>query len=137
VHKKEATEMPLLDIFWTMLWFFVFVAWIWLLIVILTDVFRSRDLSGWGKALWTLFIVFLPVLGTLLYLIVRGTDMAERSEQAAIERDRKTRDYIRAAAPARAASTADELDRLAHLRNSGVLTEQEFEAQKAKLLARA
>jgi Short C-terminal domain/Phospholipase_D-nuclease N-terminal len=129
--------MPLLELFWAMLWFFLFVAWIWLLVVILTDVFRSRDLSGWGKALWTLFVVFLPMLGVLMYLIVRGTDMAERSEQYAIERDQRTREYVRAAAHDGGDSAAAEIDKLSRLRDSGVLTEQEFQAQKSKLLAEA
>ena len=81
--------MPLLDLFWTMLWFFIFAALIWLVIVILTDVFRSPDLSGWAKALWTLVIVLLPLLGAFIYLLIRGTEISERSEQAAIDRGPK------------------------------------------------
>jgi hypothetical protein len=129
--------MPLLDLFWAMLWFFLWIAWIWLLVVIITDVFRSDDLSGWGKALWTLFIIFLPFLGVLLYLIVRGGKMAERSQKAAIEREQSTQEYIRAVSGGGGASTADEIDKLARLRSTGAITEEEFQAQKAKLLATA
>jgi hypothetical protein len=128
--------MPLLDLFWSMFLFFLFVAWIWLLIMVLADVFRSRDLSGGAKALWTLFIIFIPFLGVFIYLLVRGSEMAERAEQLAIERDRTTREYIKSTAGS-GASTADEIDKLARLRDSGMLTEAEFQAQKAKLLAQA
>jgi hypothetical protein len=128
--------MPLLDLFWTMIWFFLFVAWIWLLYVIVTDLYRSRDLSGWAKALWVLFIIFLPVLGTFIYLIVRGGEMAERSEQAEMERDQMRHDYIKTLS-GRSVSAADEIDKLARLRDSGAITEEEFQGQKAKLLAQA
>ena len=76
----------MLDLFWSMMWFFVLIAGIWLFIVIISDVIRSRDLSGWAKALWALLLIFLPWLGAFIYLLVRGTEMAERSEQAAIDR---------------------------------------------------
>jgi hypothetical protein len=125
--------MPLLDILWAMLWFFLFIAWIWVLFTIITDLFRSRDLGGWGKALWVIFIIFLPLLGSLVYLIARGGKMAERSADAAAERERQTREYIRSVS-GNASSTADEIDKLAQLRAAGTLTEEEFQAQKAKLL---
>jgi len=128
--------MPLLDLLWTMFWFFLFIAWIWLLVVILTDVFRDRELSGWGKAGWTLFVFILPMLGVLIYLIVRGDGMSERSERRAMRWDQSS-DYASAPAIDRGASKADELDKLARLRSSGTLTEEEFQAQKAKLLAQA
>jgi len=126
--------MPLLDLFWTMLWFFLFFAWIWLLIAILTDIFRSRDLSGVGKALWVVFVVILPWLGALVYLIARGGSMQERSQREMVAREESTQEYIRSVASS-STSTAEELTKLAELRRSGVITEQEFEAQKAKLLA--
>ena len=129
--------MPLLDLLWTMFWFFLFIAWIWLLVVILTDVFRDRDLSGWGKAGWTLFVFILPMLGVLIYLIVRGDRMSERSERRAMGWDQQTSDYVSAPAIDSGASKADELDKLARLRSSGTITEEEFQAQKAKLLAQA
>jgi Short C-terminal domain/Phospholipase_D-nuclease N-terminal len=129
--------MPLLDLLWTMFWFFLFIAWIWLLVVILTDVFRDRELSGWGKALWTLFIFALPMIGVLVYLIVRGDRMSERSERRAMGWDQPTSDSASAPAIDGGTSKADELDKLARLRNSGTLSEEEFQAQKAKLLAQA
>ena len=129
--------MPLLDLFWATLWFFLFFAWIWLVITIFGDIFRSRDLSGWGKALWTLFVVFLPWLGVLIYLIVRGRSMEDRSVQAAAEREKATRQYVQSVASDDGASSADEIAKLAELRNSGLLTEDEFAAQKAKILAKS
>jgi type VI protein secretion system component VasK len=125
--------MPLFDLFFTMLWFFLFVAWIWVLISVYADIFRSEDLSGWGKAFWVLFALVLPALGVLVYLIARGGQMQERAMKRATEADRAAQSYIRevAAAP----STAEELAKLAQLRDQGVLSAQEFEAQKAKLLA--
>lgn len=128
--------MPLLDLFWATLWFFLFFAWIWLVITIFGDIFRSRDLSGWGKALWTLFVVFLPWLGVLIYLIVRGRSMEDRSVQAAAEREKATRQYIQNVASDDGTSSADEIAKLAELRNSGLLTEDEFAAQKAKILGK-
>ncbi len=124
--------MPLLDLFWAMLWFFLFFAWIWLLISLFADIFRSEDLSGWGKALWVIFIVVLPFLGVLVYLIARGKSMQERAMQQAAGREQAAREYIREVSGS--ASTADELSKLAELRNQGVLTDEEFAAQKAALL---
>jgi hypothetical protein len=125
--------MPLFDLFFSMLWFFLFVAWIWVLISVYADIFRSDDLSGWGKAFWVLFALALPALGVLAYLIARGGSMQERTTQRAADAERAAQSYIRevAAAP----STADELAKLAQLRDQGVLSAGEFEAQKAKLLA--
>jgi type VI protein secretion system component VasK len=125
--------MPLLDLFLTMLWFFLFVAWIWVLISVYADIFRSDDLSGWGKAFWVLFALTLPALGVLVYLVARGGKMQERAVARAAETERAAKSYIRevAAAP----STADELVKLAELREQGVLSPDEFAAQKAKLLA--
>lgn len=123
--------MPILDIFWTMLWFFLFFIWIWMLISIFGDIFRS-DMSGWGKAGWSIFIIILPFLGVLIYLIVHGGDMQERSVRAANKQAQAQRDYIQSVAGS--GSTADELAKLADLKNQGVISDQEFEAQKAKLL---
>jgi len=127
--------MPLLDLFWTMLWFFLFIAWIWLLISIITDIFRSDDLSGWAKALWILFVIIVPWLGALIYLIARGGSMQERAMRDATERAKAQRQYIQEVASTGAPSSAEELTKLAQLRDSGVITTDEFEAQKAKLLA--
>ena len=124
--------MPLLDLLFTMLWFFLFVAWIWLVISVFVDIFRSDDLSGWGKALWALVVIVVPLLGVLIYLIARGGKMQERARQQAQARDAATFQYIRETAET--GSTGDELAKLAKLRDEGVLTPEEFEAQKAKVL---
>ncbi|HEY9376051.1 MAG TPA: SHOCT domain-containing protein [Jiangellaceae bacterium] len=127
-------DYPLLNLFWTMLWFFLFVAWIYLLIVIITDVFRSDDMSGWSKALWVLFILIIPVIGVLVYLIARGDDMSARAAADYKRQDQQFREYVREAAAPSGVSTADELTKLASLRDAGTITADEFEAQKAKLL---
>ena len=131
-----ATDNPLLNLFWTMVEIFFFVIWIWILITVLIDVFRSRDLSGWAKALWLVFIVFLPLFGVLIYLIARGGSMHERAVQAAQAQDAALKQYVQSvAASSGGASTADELAKLADLRDKGVITADQFDAQKAKLLA--
>ena len=129
--------MPLLDLFWAMLWFFLWIAWIWLLVIILMDVFRSGDMGGFAKALWTLFIIFLPFLGVLIYLIARGGGMAERSMKEAAAREKQTQEYIRTVSAGSASSSADELEKLARLRSNGTISEDEFQAAKAKVLAQA
>ncbi len=123
--------MRLFDIFWTMLWFFMFIIWIWLLISIFSDIFRS-EMSGWAKAGWTVFIVFLPFLGVLIYLIVNGGKMQERALAQAAKMEQAQRAYIQEAA---GVSTAEELAKLAELKDKGVISDEEFERQKAKLLA--
>ena len=124
--------MPLLELFFVMLYFFLFVVWIWLLITVYADIFRSKDLNGFAKALWVLFVLVLPYLGVFIYLIVRGGEMQERQVERATQAQQAAETYIRdiAAAP----SPADELAKLAALREQGVLTVEEFESQKAKLL---
>jgi Phospholipase_D-nuclease N-terminal/Short C-terminal domain len=128
------SSYPLLDVFWTMLWLFVWILWIFLLIRILTDIFRSHDLSGWGKALWTIFIVFLPFLGVLVYLIARGGSMHNRDVRQAQANDEALRSYVQQAAGT-STSSAEEIAKLAALRDQGVLTAAEFDAQKAKILS--
>jgi hypothetical protein len=123
--------MPLLDLFWTILIIFVFVAWIWVLISVVIDVFRN-DISGWSKALWVVLIVFLPILGVLAYLIVHGSDMSQRQMDRATEAQEAQDEYIRDVA---GSTQADELAKLASLRDQGVLSADEYQAQKAKLLA--
>jgi fatty acid desaturase len=124
--------LPLLDLFWTMLWFFMFFIWIWLLISIFGDIFRS-DSSGWAKAGWIFFLIVLPLLGALIYLIVNGGDMQKRTMTEAAEMEKAQRQYIQSVASS--GSAADEVAKLAQLRDSGALTDAEFQAQKAKLLA--
>ncbi len=123
---------PLLNVFWTILEVFLWVIWIWILIWIFIDIFRSHDLSGWAKALWFLFILFIPLIGVLVYLIVRGGSMHERAVQQARQQDQEARAYIREAAGT--GSSADQLAKLADLRDRGVITSAEFEREKAKIL---
>jgi len=125
--------MPLFDIFWAMLWFFMFVIWIWLLIAIFADIFRS-DISGWGKAAWTIFVIVVPLLGVLVYLIANGDKMRERSAAKAAESQAAQNEYVRSVADS-GTSTADQLATLSNLHESGALTDEEFASQKAKLLA--
>lgn len=125
--------MPLLDLFWSMLWFFMFFLWIWLLIMIFADIFRS-EISGWGKAGWVLFVIILPFLGVLIYLIANGDDMQNRSMKQATDAQNAQREYIQSVAGG-GSSSADEIEKLASLRDSGHITNEEFQAQKAKLLA--
>ena len=125
--------MPLLDLFWTMLWFFLFFIWLMLLFRIFGDIFRSEDLSGWGKALWTIFVIFLPFLGVLIYVIARGKGMAERDVSEYKAAEAATQQYIKDTVGT--TSTADEIGKLAALRDQGVLTPEEFDAKKAALLA--
>ncbi len=123
------------QVFWAMLWFFMFFIWIWLLIVVFGDIFRSSDLSGWGKALWVMFVIIFPYLGVLVYLIARGKSMQERAIAQAAEQEKARRQYIQEVSSTSGASTAEELTKLAALRDQGVLTQEEFDSQKAALLA--
>ena len=126
------TNYPLLDIFLTMLFFFSWALWIFLVIWVLIDVFRNHKLSGWGKAGWTILIIFVPLIGVLIYLGVHGKDMRERQEDALDEQE-----YYAAnvAASDGSTSTAFQLSRLADLHERGVLTDAEFEREKQKILA--
>jgi hypothetical protein len=124
--------MPLLDLFWTMLVFFLWVAWFWILITVFADIVRSEDLSGWGKAGWVLFAVALPYLGVFVYLVARGQSMQDRQVKQQRELEDATASYIRGVASA--PSPTEELARLAQLRDVGALTEDEFSTQKAKIL---
>jgi Short C-terminal domain/Phospholipase_D-nuclease N-terminal len=126
-----AYTYPLLDVFWTMLWFFCFFIYIWLLIRIFSDIFRSHDMGGWAKAGWIIFIFVLPFLGILVYLIARGKKMGEHQMQDAARAQEEFKSYVQEAA---GSGTADELSKLADLKAKGVITDTEFQAQKAKLL---
>lgn len=131
----QAIEFGTGQVFLSMLWFFLFFIWIWLLITVFADIFRSDDLSGWGKALWTIFVVFLPYLGVFVYLIARGRKMHEHADQAARAQETQFRQYVQEAAGADGRSSADELARLADLHQKGVLSDAEFERAKAKALS--
>jgi len=127
--------MPILDLFWAMLWFFLFFVWIWLLITIFADIFRS-DMSGWAKAGWVIFVIIVPLLGVLIYLIAQGGNMQKRSVKQAQEADAATRAYIQdAAGSGGGSSAADEVSKLAALRDAGTISDEEFAAAKAKILA--
>ncbi len=127
------TNYPLLQVFLSMLYFFLFVIWIWIAIMVIFDIFRSRDLSGWGKALWFLFVILLPYLGVFIYLIARGGKMHERQANAAAAQQAAFDDYVRQTAGT--GDVASQLTQLADLRDRGVISADEFESQKAKLLA--
>lgn len=128
-----STGYPVLDVFWTMFEIFAFVVWFWLLFVILTDVYRSRDMSGWGKAGWTIFVIFLPLIGVLTYLIIRGRSMNQRAAQQQQQQEDAFRSYVQDAAGS--PSSADQLAKLADLRQRGVISSAEFETEKTKVLA--
>ena len=132
---SSSYSYPLLGAFWTIFMIFLWVIWIWILIWVFIDIFRSRDLSGWAKALWFLFVLFIPIIGVLVYLIARGDSMSERAAQQAQQQDQEFRGYVQEAAADSPASTADQLAKLADLRDRGVITAGEFESQKAKVLA--
>jgi hypothetical protein len=121
------------QVFLSMLWFFLFFIWIWLLIVIFGDIFRSDDLSGWGKALWSLFIIVVPYLGVFVYLIARGHKMQEHQVRAAQAQEAAVRDYVQNVAGS-GGSAADEIARLADLRDRGVISDAEFQQAKAKAI---
>jgi type VI protein secretion system component VasK len=129
------SSYPLLNVFWSIFIFFLWVIWIWILIWIFIDIFRSRDLSGWAKALWVLFVLFIPLIGVLVYLIARGGKMHEHAAQDARQQDAEFRQYVQQAAASAPASTADQLAKLADLRDRGVISAEEFEREKAKVLA--
>jgi hypothetical protein len=122
------------QLLWSMLWFFMFIIWIWVLISIFGDIFRSDDLSGGAKAFWIFFVVILPWLGILIYLIVRGSGMQQRAIDHAQAQAAQFQDYVRQTAGS-GSSAVDELAKLDDLRSKGVLTDAEFQAQKAKLLS--
>jgi hypothetical protein len=130
-----ASSYPILDAFLTMLYFFLFIIWIWLLIMVFMDVFRSHDMGGLAKALWVIFIIVLPFLGVFVYLIARGGSMHERAAAQAAEQQKAFDQYVKQAAGTPGESSADQLHKLADLKSQGVLTDAEFESQKAKILA--
>ena len=122
------------EVLWTMLWFTIFFIWIWVAISVFIDIFRSHDMNGWVKAIWILFIIVLPYLGVLVYLIARGGKMKAHAVEAAKEQDEATREYIRQAAGT-PSSPVDELHRLADLKDRGAIDEAEFQRLKAQTLA--
>jgi len=130
-----AADWRLGEVFLTFLYFALFFIFIWLLIAVFADIFRSHDISGWAKALWVIFIIIMPFLGILVYLIVRGGSMHERSAQQMNQADTAFRQYVQQAVGT--GSIADELTRLADLKERGVIDDDEFQQLKAKALATA
>ena len=129
-----AYDYPLLSIFWTTVWIFLWIAWIMILFRVIVDIFRSHDMGGFAKAMWVIFVILAPFLGVFVYLIARGHGMATRDLDEAQARNDAFQAYVRDAAGS-SAGTADELTKLADARDRGLLTDAEFEQQKAKLLA--
>jgi hypothetical protein len=127
-----AADYPFLDILWTMLVFFGWVIWFWLLITVFGDLFSRHDISGWGKAGWMVLLVFLPYLGVFIYLIAQGARMAERKAQQSQAARAEFDDYVKTvAAPG---GTATEIEKAKQLLDSGAITQEEFDAIKAKAL---
>jgi len=127
-----AYTYPLLSIFWTMLEIFFFIIWIYLLFIVFVDIFRSNDIGGLAKALWVIFVIVLPYLGVFVYLIARGGKMHERAAAQAQQQQKAFDSYVQQAAGG--SSTADQLSKLADLKEKGTITEAEFASEKAKLL---
>ena len=127
-----ASDYPLLSVVWTMLVFFGFFLFLWLFIIIVMDVFRSHDMGGFAKALWVIFLIVLPIIGIIVYLIARGGSMHERQVAQMRQQQQDFDAYVKQAAGTSGA--ADELTKLADLKAKGVITEDEFAAQKTKLL---
>jgi ABC-type multidrug transport system fused ATPase/permease subunit len=128
------SSYPLLDIFWTMLEFFLFFVWIWIIIMIFSDIFRSHDMKGWMKFLWVLVIIVLPFLGAFVYLIARGGSMHERAAQQAAQQQEAFNQYVRQTAGS-SGGAADELAKLSDLKAKGAISDAEFEKAKGKILS--
>jgi hypothetical protein len=129
-----AYDYPVLGVFWTMLMLFIWIAWLFILFQVIFDIFRSHDMGGWGKAGWFLLVVVLPLLGVLIYVLARGDGMRERDIKRAQDQQSQMDAYVRQAAGS-SSGVADELTKLSDLKSSGVISDEEFAAQKAKLLA--
>jgi hypothetical protein len=131
-----AADYPFLNILWTMIIFFAWVIWIWMMIAILTDVFRRRDLSGWGKAGWTVFLIVLPFVGALSYLIANHEGMADRNVKQTQLAQAEFDDYVKSVAK-NGGGAAAEIEKAKGLLDSGAIDQSEYDALKAKALASA
>ncbi|MER6120086.1 SHOCT domain-containing protein [Streptomyces sp. NPDC001743] len=133
-------DYPLLNLFWTMLWFFLWIMWLFLLFRVIMDIFRSDDLGGWGKAGWLVLTLVVPFLGVLVYVIARGKSMGTRDVRQAQERDAAFKAYVRDAAGtpdahgSQKGSHVEDLSKLADLKDKGAITEEEYQRAKTKLL---
>jgi putative oligomerization/nucleic acid binding protein/phospholipase D-like protein len=121
------------QVFWSMIWFTLFFIWIWLLIVVFSDIFRSHDMGGFAKFLWIIFVIFMPYLGVFVYLIARGHKMSEHAQEDAARMDAAQKAYIRDAVSS-GSSSADQLQNLANLKAQGVIDDAEFNKMKAKIV---
>jgi hypothetical protein len=132
-----AADYPFMDILWTMLVFFLWVMWFWTLFIVLSDVFSRTDIGGWAKAAWTLFLLIIPIVGMLVYLIAEGKEMAERRMQGVEQAQARLDDHIRTVAsdPGGGASSAGEIARAKQLLDSGAIDAGEFEQLKRRALA--
>jgi ABC-type multidrug transport system fused ATPase/permease subunit len=130
---SSSYSYPVLGVFWTIFMIFLWVIWFWILITIFIDLFRSHDLSGWVKALWFIFILIFPLIGVLVYLIARGGKMHEHAARDAQVQEQQFRRYVQETAGSQ--SSVEQLAKLADLRDRGVITAEEFEREKAKILA--
>ncbi|MFI6289507.1 SHOCT domain-containing protein [Streptomyces sp. NPDC051018] len=130
-------DYPLLNLFWTMLWFFLWIMWLFLLFKVITDIFRDHTMNGWAKAGWLILVIVLPFLGVLIYVIFRGRSMGEREVAAAEQREAAFQSYIRQTAGTgggAGGSHADQLAKLAELKEKGSITDEEFQRAKEKIL---
>ena len=127
-----AASYPFMDVLWSMVIFFLFVIWIWILITVFADIFRRRDIGGGMKAVWIIFVILLPYLGVFIYLIAEGHHMAERNAEQMSAARAQQDDYIKSVA---GSSPADQIAQAKSLLDSGAITQAEFDAMKAKALA--
>ena len=125
-----AADYPFFEVFWTIVVFFAWVAWIWIVITVFVDLFRRHDVSGWGKAAWVVFIIVVPFLGVLIYLIAQHDGMRERSVKQVQEQQAAMDEYVRETA----GGSAAEIAKAKELLDAGTITQAEFEAIKAKAL---
>jgi hypothetical protein len=128
-----AADYPFLDVLWTMIVIFAWVIWFWLLITVFSDLFRRRDISGWGKAGWIIFVIVLPYLGVFVYLIANHQGMTDRSAQAAQASQAQFDDYVKSVSAS--GGSAAEIEKAKQLLDSGAITQAEFDTLKAKALA--
>ena len=128
-----AYDYPVMGVFWSMLYFFLFFIWIMLLFRVFADIFRSHDMGGFAKALWVVFVIVAPFLGVFIYIIARGKSMGERDMAQAQAQQEAFKSYVQQTAAT--GGTADELAKLADLMNSGAITQAEYDAAKAKVLS--
>ena len=130
-----AADYPFLDVLWTMIIFFAWVAYIWMMVVLLTDIFRRRDIGGWSKAAWCVFMIALPFLGVLVYLISQHDHIAERNLEGAKRQQQQFDDYVKTVASGDGGGAASEIEKGKRLLDTGAITQEEFDAIKTKALA--